>query len=189
MTPDPIPEILRPVLEALWGYATGYGSRQPLLDAIDVALAVETVEAVPPAEPEGLVRLGASTGADLRYRYPSAADAIPHGVSCEVYAAVPPAPPEPTVTERVPVWDAMINGRMCVTPDGKGLDCSKGDAILYLSGVGGTLMWDDAGHIEANRPIVSPDGTVEVLRENLAPESVPATKMVGCDICGHGGKT
>lgn len=83
-----------------------------------------------------------------------------------------PSPEPPPETERVPVWEAMTGGRLCVTPDGKGFDCGRGDVLLYLSGSTGRLMYDDAGWPEERRPLVGSDGLVEVLVE--APPTPPA---------------
>lgn len=73
--------------------------------------------------------------------------------------------PEPR-TEWVPVWDAVKQGRMAVTPDGKGFDLGRGDVLIYPTSDGGRIMGDDAGHPKENRPVVSPDGKVEVLAED-----------------------
>ncbi len=99
---------------------------------------------------------------------------MPNLTWCEVgHPALPtacvirpiPEPPAPE-TERVQAWAAVRRGLLCVTPDGKGMDTGRGDVLIVSEGEsGGFLMFDDAGHVEANRPRIDPDGFVEVLIE------------------------
>lgn len=87
------------------------------------------------------------------------------GVWVEVRA--PRAEPVPE-TERVNVWDALMNERTAIGCDGTPMELRRGQTILYtrVDGGGGRLMYDDASHPEDKRPLVAPDGTVEVLRED-----------------------
>ena len=82
-----------------------------------------------------------------------------------VEVRAPRAVPEPE-TERVPVWEAMVGERTAISPDGTPMELSHGDVLLYTNndGMGGFLMYDDAGHAKEKRPLVAPDGTVEVLK-------------------------
>lgn len=86
------------------------------------------------------------------------------GVWVEVRA--PRAVPEPE-TERVSVWDALMNERTAIGYDGTPMKLRRGQTILYtrVDGGGGRLMYDDASHPEGKRPLVAPDGTVEVLKD------------------------
>jgi len=82
-----------------------------------------------------------------------------------VEVRAPRAVPEPE-TERVPVWEAMVGERTAISPDGTPMELSHGDVLLYTNndGMGGFLMYDDAGHAKEKRQPVAPDGTVEVLK-------------------------
>lgn len=86
------------------------------------------------------------------------------GVWVEVRA--PRAEPVPE-TERVNVWDALMNERTAIGCDGTPMELRRGQTILYtrVDGGGGRLMYDDASHPEDKRPLVAPDGTVEVLKD------------------------